>query len=84
MKRKLYYYRKDSGLEIGFVMRWRGSCVLVEAKATTGNVKSAKTVLNHPEKYHVDMAIKLGDYNVGHEGKILTLPMYMGFLLTEM
>ena len=30
------------------------------------------------------MAIKLGDYNVGHEGKILTLPMYMGFLLTEM
>lgn len=84
MKRKLYYYRKDSGLEIGFVMRWRGFCVLVEAKATTGNVKSAKTVLNHPEKYHVDMAIKLGDYNVGHEGKILTLPMYMGFLLTEM
>ena len=84
MKRKLYYYRKDSGLEIDFVMRWRGSCVLVEAKATTGNVKSAKTVLNHPEKYHVDMAIKLGDYNVGHEDKILTLPMYMGFLLTEM
>lgn len=83
MKRKLYYYRKDSGLEIDFVMRWRGSCVLVEAKATTGNTKSAKTILNHPEKYHVDMAIKLGDYNIGHEGKILTLPMYMGFLLTE-
>ena len=83
MKRKLYYYHKDSGLEIDFVTRWRGSCVLVEAKAATGNVKSAKTILNHPEKYHVDMAIKLGDYNIGHEGKILTLPMYMGFLLTE-
>lgn len=83
MGRKLYYYHKDSGLEIDFVIRWRGACVLVEAKATTGNIKSAKTILNHPEKYHVDRAIKLGDYNVGLEGKILTLPMYMGFLLTE-
>lgn len=61
----------------------RGSCVLVEAKVVTGNAKSAKTVLAHPEKYHVNLAIKLGDYNVGREGKILTLPMYMGFLLTE-
>ena len=83
MKRKLYYYHKDSGLEIDFVIRWCGSCVLVESKASTGNVKSAKTILAHPEKYHVDLAIKLGDYNVGLEGKMLTLPMYMGFLLTE-
>ena len=83
MKRKLYYYHKDSGLEIDFVIRWCGSCVLVESKASTGNVKSAKTILAYPEKYHVDLAIKLGDYNVGFEGKILTLPMYMGFLLTE-
>ena len=83
MKRRLYYYHKDSGLEVDFVIRWRGCCALVEAKASTGNVKSAKTILNHPEKYHVDLAIKLGDYNIGHENKILTLPMYMGFLLSE-
>lgn len=69
--------------DIDFVIRWCGACVLVESKASTGNVKSAKTILAHPEKYHVDLAIKLGDYNVGIEGKILTLPMYMGFLLTE-
>lgn len=74
---------QDFRMEIDFVIRWRGACVLVEAKAVTGNIKSAKTLLNHPEKYHVDQAIKLGDYNVGQEGKILTLPMYMGFLLTE-
>ena len=83
MGRKLYYFHKDSGLEIDFVIRWRGECVLVEAKAVNGNIKSAKTVLNHPEKYHVYKAIKLGDYNVGSEGSIITLPMYMGFLLTE-
>ncbi len=83
MGRKLYYYHKDSGLEIDFILRWRSGCVLLEAKATTGNVKSTKTVLNHPEKYHVAQAIKLGDYNIGRNGQILTLPMYMGFLLTD-
>ena len=83
MGRKLYYYHKDSGLEIDFVIRWRGKCTLVEVKATTGNTKSAKTILNHPEKYHVDGCVKLGDYNVGRNGKILTLPWYMGFLLYE-
>lgn len=83
MGRKLYYYHKDSGLEIDFVMRWRGKCTLLEVKASTGNVKSAKTILNHPEKYHVDRCLKLGDYNVGGSDKIITLPLYMGFLLDE-
>ena len=74
MGRKLYYYHKDSGLEIDFVMRYAGQSTLLEVKATTGNTKSAKTILNHPEKYHVGGAIKLGDYNVGRAGNILTLP----------
>ena len=56
----------------------------MEAKATTGNTKSAKTILKHPEKYHVYKEIKLGKYNVGEEGQILTLPLYMGFLIREM
>jgi predicted AAA+ superfamily ATPase len=82
MGRKLYYYHKDSGLEIDFVIRYAGQSTLLEVKASTGNTKSAKTVLNHPEKYHVGGAIKLGDYNVGRSGQILTLPFYMAFLLT--
>ena len=83
MGRKLYYYHKDSGLEIDFVIRWRGKCTLVEVKASTGNTKSAKTILSHPEKYHVDQCIKLGDYNIGSSGQIITLPLYMGFMLNE-
>ncbi len=83
MGRKLYYYHKDSGLEIDFVMRYQGQCTLLEVKATTGNTKSTKTILAHPEKYNVYNAIKLGDYNVGRNGQMLTLPLYMGFLLTE-
>ena len=83
MGRKLYYYHKDSGLEVDFVIRYRGECTLVEVKAATGNVKSTKTILQHPEKYHVNAAMKLGDYNVGRSGKILTLPLYMAFLIRE-
>ncbi len=83
MGRKLYYYHKDSGLEIDFVTRYKGGCYLVEVKSTTGNTKSAKTILLHPEKYHVDGVIKMGQYNIGKADKMFTIPLYLGFLLTE-
>ena len=81
MGRKLYYYRKDSGLEVDFVMRYDGECTLVEVKASSGNVKSTKTILAHPEKYHVSRAIKLGNYNIGTSDQVTTLPLYMAFML---
>ena len=84
MGRKLYYFHKDSGLEVDFVIRYHGECVLVEVKANTGNTKSTKTILRHPEKYHVQQAIKLGNYNVGRNEQILTLPLYMAFLLRSL
>ena len=83
MGRKLYYFQKEGGLELDFLIRYKGECVPVECKATTGNAKSIQTVLKHPEHYHVTHAIKLGDYNVGRDGALLTLPFYMAFLLTE-
>lgn len=83
MGRKLYYFHKNSGLEVDFVIRYKRECTLVEVKASSGNTKSTKTILAHPEKYHVHSAIKLGDYNVGKSSEILTLPLYMAFLLTE-
>ena len=83
MGRKLYYYHKDGGVELDFLMRYKGKCTPVECKATTGNAKSMRTVMNHPEKYHVTSAIKLGDYNIGRKDCLLTMPMYMAFLLTD-
>lgn len=83
MGRKLYYYHKEGGVELDFVMRYKGECVPVECKARTGNAKSMKTVLNHPEKYHVSHAIKVGDYNIGRANGLLTIPFYVAFLLTE-
>ena len=83
MGRKLYYFHKTSGLELDFVMRYKGECTPLECKARTGNAKSLQTVLKHPDYYHVYHALKVGDYNVGREGALLTIPFYMAFMLTS-
>ncbi len=83
MGRKLYYFQKEGGLELDFLIRYKGECCPLECKARTGNAKSLQTVLKHPEHYHVYHALKLGDYNIGRSGPLLTLPFYMAFLLRE-
>ena len=80
---KLYYLHKDSGLELDFLVRFKGECVILEIKAKTGKSKSMTTVLKNKDVYHVKNAIKLGQYNVGREGDILTIPLYMGFLVND-
>lgn len=80
---KLYYFHKDSGLELDFLVRYRGECVILEVKAKTGKAKSMATVLKNKKIYHVTNAIKLGQYNVGRVGEVLTIPLYMGFLVED-
>lgn len=83
MGRKLYYYHKPDSIEIDFVIRYKGECIPLECKARTGNAKSMQTLLKHPEKYHVYHAMKFGDYNIGRNDALLTLPFYMAFLITD-
>lgn len=83
MGRKLYYFHKNSGLEIDFVTRYKGKCTLIEVKATGGKTKSLKTILDNFEKYHIDNAIKLCENNISINGNILNIPYYLAFLLTE-
>lgn len=78
---RLYYFHKESGLELDFLVRLGGECVPLEVKARSTQAKSAFTVLKHPEKYGVKHIIKFGDYNIGRNGGLLTLPTYMQFLL---
>ena len=78
----LFYYRKDTGLEIDFVSEIRGKVVLIEVKSTNGDAKAAKTVLedaNNPAK----RCIKITSSNLGDDGVYLTIPHYMAFLLDE-
>lgn len=79
----LYYFHKDSGLELDFLVRFKGECTVVEIKAKGGKSKSLNTVLKNKHVYHVNHAIKLGNYNVGRDGDILTIPLYMGFLVKD-
>ena len=83
MGRKLYYFHKNGGVELDFLIRYKGQCTPVECKATSGNAKSLRTILKHPEKYHVTSAIKLGNYNIGRKDELLTIPLYLAFILTE-
>lgn len=80
---KLYYFHKDSGLELDFLVRYKGECVILEIKSKTGKAKSLTTILKNKHVYHVNNAIKLGKYNVGREGEVLTIPLYMGFLIKD-
>jgi hypothetical protein len=80
-EQNLYYYRKESGMELDFLINYKRECVPVEVKAKTAKAKSISTALKHPDKYDVYHAIKFGDYNIGRDGLLLTLPHYMQFLL---
>ena len=41
------------------------------------------TVLKNKDVYHVNTAIKLGQYNVGREGDVFTFTLYLGFLIQD-
>ena len=78
---KPFYFSKESGLEIDFVISYNGDATLIEAKPKTGNTKSSKTVMKHPEHYGKTKLIKIGDYNISEEGDIITIPHYLTFVL---
>ncbi len=78
--RKLFYFRKDTGLEIDFVENIGDELAIIEVKATTGRSKSAKTVLNN-DNYAAKVCYKLSENNIGVAGKMVTLPYYMAMFL---
>ena len=83
MDRKLYYFHKDTGLEIDFITKYEGNITLIEVKSTTGKTKSASTILND-KNYNINHCIKFGEYNIGFTNNILTLPYYLVFLFNEL
>lgn len=76
-----YYFAKETGLEVDFVISYNGFATLIEAKAKNGNTKSSKTIMSHPEHYGKTKLIKIGDYNISEEGNIITIPHYLTFVL---
>lgn len=77
----LYYFKKESGLEIDFVISYRGESTLIEAKAKSGRTKSSKNVMSNQEHYGKTKLIKIGDYNISESGDITTIPHYLTFII---
>ena len=76
-----YYFAKESGLEIDFVISYKGIATLIEAKAKNGNTKSSKTVMKNKDHYGKTQLIKIGDYNISKVDDIITIPHYLTFAL---
>jgi hypothetical protein len=62
-------------------MNYKNKITLIEVKSKSGRTKSSKTILENYDKYHVQKCIKLGEYNIGENEEIITLPYYLAFLL---
>lgn len=78
----LYYFSKDSGLEIDFIIKYDLKICLIEVKATNGNTKSSNTVLNDKSKYpNVSYLLKLCESNICSKEHELILPYYLAFLI---
>lgn len=78
----LYYFSKSSGLEIDFILKYQQQITLIEVKATNGNTKSSKTVLNDKNKYpNVNSMIKLCQSNISYSKNIVTIPYYLAYLI---
>ena len=78
---RLFFFAKESGLELDFVINYLGDSTILEVKARDGNAKSAKTVMAHPDHYGKTQLIRIKDSNLGVSDGILTIPHYMAHLL---
>ena len=81
--KKLYFFSKESGLEIDFITQSPNGVTLLEVKAKDGRTKAAAELLRNKEKYKdVKKEIRLKDCNVGIVNDIETYPSYMSFLIS--
>lgn len=78
---RFYYFAKESGLELDFIINYLGDSTILEVKAVDGNTKSAKTVLAHPDHYGKTKLIRIKDSNFSFSEGILTIPHYAVHLL---
>ena len=80
LNKPMYYFSKDSGLEIDFVSTLFNKPYLVEVKAKSGKAKAARSVIDNPN-YKVNNLLKLTSQNIGITEDTITAPYYLSFYL---
>lgn len=80
---ELYFYRNEkSTVEMDFFMRNASSLIPVEVKAQDGATRSLNRLIDDDDRYpDVRFGIKLGNKNIGYNGKFYTFPYFLAFLL---
>ncbi|MBR3456444.1 MAG: ATP-binding protein [Bacteroidaceae bacterium] len=79
----LYFYRNEkSTVEMDFFIRDVESLIPIEVKAEDGATSSLKKLIDDDEHYpDIKYGIKLGNKNIGFNGKFYTFPYFLTFLL---
>ena len=79
---KLYFYKSDKGtLEMDFFVRDANSLIPVEVKANDNATISLNNLISSDHYKDIKYGIKLGDKNIGFNGKFYTFPYFLTFLL---
>ena len=78
---RLHFFKPSQNMEIDFVIRFEDSVCPIEVKSSEHIRSRSLTSLLSNEKYKAKKAIRLSTKNIGEENGILSLPVYMAFLL---
>ena len=78
----LYFYRDDkSSIEMDFFVRDKDSLIPVEVKAADSATPSLNKLITKEKYSDIRYGIKLGDKNIGFNGKFYTFPYFLAFML---
>ena len=78
----LYFYRDDkSSIEMDFFVRDKDSLIPVEVKAADSATPSLNKLITKDKYSDIRYGIKLGDKNIGFNGKFYTFPYFLAFML---
>lgn len=80
---QLFYFAKNTGLKLDFVINLNGESTILEVKSQNGNAKSAKQVLANPEHYGKTQLIKITASKLEYKNGVLNIPHYMTYLLFD-
>lgn len=78
----LFFYRNEKAtIEMDFFVRDKDYLIPVEVKASDGATRSLNNLINKDIYTDIKYGIKLGNKNIGFNGKFFTFPYFLTFLL---
>lgn len=77
--KKLYYFEKNSSVEMDFFIRYKRKAVAIEVKSA--DKATSKSMTSMIQNYGVEHGIKLSSKNVAGNDKVESFPLYMAMFL---